>query len=163
MVALSVIALTHHAYAYALFERGAGTGQFLRPIQRDARARDLLARAVLSTCHPGDRDRWNVIGVNYMWMNANSANFYAEMIGARTGSRCRYTNLGGMESELRFALDRIASIDPLYIVTIAVGHQPPPDSINQFSRPLAEHLAGDARFRFAPGSDDTLLIYRRER
>jgi hypothetical protein len=54
-----------------------------------------------------------------------------------------YTAYDSFDPDIRYALETIKVIAPLYIVTVAPDKQPPPDFVNGASRPVTEHLAND--------------------
>ena len=134
---------------------------WLFPANPIKHGRERLAKIVHETCRPETRERWNVIIVSYLDLNANAANFYSLRDSLTTGVRCRYTSLDlSAERTVPEVLARIVAIGPASIVTIKPELQPPPDVINVLAGPVTEALATDPRFVPARGAPRDYLIYR---
>jgi hypothetical protein len=150
-----------HAYAHGYDPLRIRPSPWLTVVHPSARDAALLTRAVRSTCRPATANRYVVVGVEYPALNPPSASFYSVKERRASGLRCRYASLGYAESDPDRALDRMAKLDPYYVVTVPPEKMPAPDPFNRVSEPVARHLAADPRFELAPGSGPDLLIYRR--
>jgi 4-amino-4-deoxy-L-arabinose transferase-like glycosyltransferase len=149
----------NHAYAhgYNPFE--------IKPLyvplaERTGNDKRRLNEVVALTCDSNSVGRHSIIGVEYLSLNANSANFYAEKQAYRNGSKCSYTNLGYLQKDLGAALARIERGQTKFVVTVAPDLQPPADYTNRVSRAFAVHLAHDDRLALVNSIDREILIYR---
>jgi 4-amino-4-deoxy-L-arabinose transferase-like glycosyltransferase len=119
-----------------------------------------LNEVVDLTCDSNGAGRYSIIGVEYLSLNANSANFYAEKRAYRNGYRCNYTNIGYLQNDLDLAMARIDSVKPEFVVTVAPDLQPPADYTNRVSRAFAVNLAHDGRLALVNAIGREILIYR---
>jgi hypothetical protein len=158
-LALAINAAINHAYAHGLDPIHVALLPYLRQVDRNITARDLLIKTVRSTCGQENVDRPNLIVVNYATLNTNSANFYSEKESYVTGRRCTYTNYDTFDPDVQRALDLIRAWRPIYIITVAPQKQPPPDFVNMTSRPVTEQLALDPHYKLI-SDDGYLLVYR---
>jgi hypothetical protein len=157
-VFLSISGAIVHARSFSYDGFGGTFINYLIDISHDTSRKDLLNKIVNLTC---DGPGWIFLGVNYSFINENSANFYVGKKGKRA---CLYANLS--ENDVDQAIDHALKYLPRYIVTIPINRQltndqgHAPDYVNMISQPLAERLAGDQRFVRDPRSDDSVTIYR---
>ncbi len=155
-------AAMNHAFAEGIRPIAVPYTPWIRAVQADPANKIALAVATRSTCDAATVNRYIVIGVEYPAFNANSASFFSAKDRRMRGFRCSYTSLGYAETDVQRALKRIIDIGALYVATVMPDKQPPPDFLNEASKPIAERLAADPRFELAPGSGDYVLIYRRK-
>ncbi len=134
---------------------------WLRPIHLSREDKINLTHVVESTCNQTSVRRNNIIGVEYVELNANSASFYSAKQRRIHRHRCYYTSLGYAEQSIDQAMRRMDGVAPDYFVTVEPGKQKPPDFLNVVSRPVAELVANNPRFVLSPGSGDYLMVYRR--
>jgi hypothetical protein len=134
--------------SHASFAEGKGIenqSEWLYGPQRDGTEFDELTRAVRFTSTGADR--YNMIAVEYPWLNANSAAFLAAENRLTTGVRSAYVSIGYAQKDLDSAMRRIAEFHVVYIVTLAPDSQDPtPNFLNVVSRALAERVEHDDRF-----------------
>ncbi len=107
--------------------------------------------------------RYNIVGVEEPWLNANSAAFFAAKGRLRTGVRCYYTSLGYAEKDVGKALRRIDELQTHYFITLDEPFQrAPPNFVNIVSLPVLRELKGSSRFkRVAFGSQNGVQIFER--
>jgi hypothetical protein len=165
LAALLTGALANHGHAFGHDPFGVAPYNWLWPIEHNPAEKNLLERAVRVTCHNGNEGRRNVIAVNYFWLNINSINFVNAKQALGGNKRCSYWQLAEAE-DVPQAIAEIATMMPQYIITISPEEQLPlgtlkaPAFANKISRPLAEAMGRDPRFKLvSESSDDYLLIY----
>jgi hypothetical protein len=159
-VALAINAAINHAYAHGRDPFHIAAAPYLRQVDRNTTAKDLLTETVRSTCGQQSVNRPNLIVVSYATLNVNSINFYSEKESYISGHRCSYTSYNSFDPDVQHALEVIRAVRPAYIVTVAPERQPLPDFANMASRPVTEHLALDPRYRLVSDSGSYVLIYR---
>jgi len=91
-------------------------------------------------------DRYNIVGVEYPWFNANSAAFFAAKERLRTGKRNYYTSLGYAEKDVDVAMRRVEELRTQYLITISEEYQVEPNFVNVVSLPVLERVRQDSRF-----------------
>jgi hypothetical protein len=108
--------------------------------------------------------RYNVVGVEEPWLNANGASFFVAKRRLATGSRCYYTSLGYAETDLGVALKRLDALNTHYFITLDEQHQQAaPDFLNMVSLAVLKAVREDARFhQVAFSSARGLLIFERQ-
>jgi hypothetical protein len=108
---------------------------------------DLTHIIQLTSTVPG---RYNIVGVEVPWLNANSAAFFAAKNRLATGVRCNYTSLGYAEKDVGAALKRIDEFSTQYFITLDEPFQPPQNFVNVVSLPVLRAVEGSARFQVIP-------------
>jgi hypothetical protein len=105
--------------------------------------------------------RYNIVGVEVPWLNANSAAFFAAKNQLSTGVRCYYTSLGYAEKDVSVALKRIDEFQIQYFITLDERFQPAQDFVNVVSLPVLRALKGSTRFQVVPfASQNGILILK---
>ena len=139
----------------------ANQSAWLSAVDSDPARYDELTRVVQATSTIPYR--YNIVGVEEPWFNANSASFFAAKNRLKTGSRCYYTSLGYAEKDAGAALRRIDDLQTHYFITRDEPFQPtPPDPFNLVSLPVLRELRESSRFKRVPfGSHDGVLILER--
>jgi hypothetical protein len=161
LVGLTANAVVSHAYSFGQSLLHMSPTPYLLQLDSDSTAKRVLTFGVQATCSSELANRWNIIAVEYVRLNANSANFYAEKEEYATGYRCYYDSLGYAEKNFQHAWQKINALAPAYVLTVAPEKQFPPDFVNIVSRPVADLLAIDPRYALLPFSGPYLLIYRK--
>jgi hypothetical protein len=157
---LAMNATVNHAYSHGIDPFRITPAPYLLQVDLNDRDKEILSEAVRSTCYREHSHRPNLIVVSYASLNVNSINFYATKESYATGYRCDYTTYNSFDPDVQHALNTIAAIAPLYIVTVVPDKQSPPDFVNGASRSVTEHLATDPHYKLASGSGSYLQIYR---
>lgn len=167
--ALLAIALTQFllVYGYALGLSPKATDHpYLQAVERDDRKRSQLQTVVGLTC---DTDRpydVNLVGVQYAWLSASSANFYAVVAN---GGRpvCRYTSLEYPGQEPDAALKRLHQLAHRYYITVVPEKMPSapsaPDLVNQASAEAFARVANSEDWEHVRTIDDTVVIFLSKR
>jgi hypothetical protein len=163
LIAFAVNAVLAHAYTFRSDPAHITPISWLSQIVPDPADKRLLTAGVQATCRPDIADRYNIIGVNYLRLNGNSANFFAEKERYNNGYGCYYMAFGYGSDEQNFqhALKKITEIAPPYILTVSPDKQFPPDFVNLVSKPLAEFLTHDPRYTLVSETNGYLRIYRK--
>lgn len=163
--ALALNLALHHAYAHGHNPLGVTPHGYLAAPDPKTQDKILLTEAVRSTCGPRAAGRSNFIAVNYVSLNANAINFYAEKERDRRGYACPFDGFRPDETNVDRALDRISALAPAFIVTVAPEKQPSgpwaPAFANMISRGVSEYLTSDPQYALAAGSGDYLKIYQK--
>jgi hypothetical protein len=134
--------------------------QWLSTPEFDGSHYDDLTRVVRLT---SDADgRYNIAAVESVWMNANSAAFFAAKNRLRTGVRSYYTSLGYAESDSGKAMRRILGYRTRYVITLAEPFQTGlPAFLNVVSLPVLGEMRNDIRFVQVPfTSRNGVLVFR---
>jgi hypothetical protein len=107
--------------------------------------------------------RYNIIGVEEPWLNANTASFFAAKHRLHTGIRSYYTSLGYAQTDVAAAVRRVEDLNTMYYITLDERSQSAaPDFLNLASLPMLEHVRTDPHFERVSASNATgVLIFRR--
>jgi hypothetical protein len=113
------------------------------------------------TCNQYSAQKYSIVGVDYPWLNANSAEFLSAQNELAGGQKCLYTSFGYAETNVATATKRMFDIHAPYVISPQPSIQPPPDAFNQVALPMAEYLLNSQDFaaEFVP-PDDVLIIFR---
>ncbi len=150
-------------YGYALgVWPAASNHQWLLAVERDDTRRAQLRAMVDATC---DRDRpfdVNLVGVQYSWLSAASANFYA--VWAQDGKPiCRYAALDNGDMKSRLVLQRLDSFMHRYYISVVPARMPPQDFVNRVSAEAFARVAASPDWERVRTIDDTIVVFRSTR
>jgi len=103
-----------------------------------------LTQIVRATALDDNEFRYHIIGVEFPWLNANSASFYAAKERLLTSRRCYYTSLGYAETDPRLAYKRFDDLNIDFFISVAASLQPtPPNFVNVVSVPVLLKVQSD--------------------
>ncbi|HEY4360901.1 MAG TPA: hypothetical protein VGN17_08030 [Bryobacteraceae bacterium] len=121
-----------------------------------------LTRIVALTSNA--RGRYNVVGVEEPWLNANGASFFAAKQRLATGIRSFYTSLGYAEKDAAVALKRLDDLNTHYLITLDEQHQnAAPNFLNAVSLSVLKAIRQDPRYRQLDfPSTQGVLIFERQ-
>ncbi len=85
--------------------------QWLVPLQRNNSQLEELSRVVHLTSDL--MEHYNIVGVEYPWLNANSAEFFSAKERLRSGKHNYYTSLGYAQKDVNEAMRRIEEFQPV--------------------------------------------------
>jgi hypothetical protein len=161
-ILIALCGLQWVAVNYATLRAGNGIAnrsQWLVPFDAGRSRFDEMARIIqITSTHPG---RYNIVGVEVPWLNANSAAFFAAKNRLATGVRCYYTSLGYAQQDLGAALKRIDEFQTQYFVTLDEAFQPAQNFVNVVSLPVLRELKGSTRFQVVPfSSQNGVLVFK---
>jgi hypothetical protein len=107
--------------------------------------------------------RYNIVGVEEPWLNANTLSFFAAKRRLDTGIRSYFTSLGYAETNVNVAVKRVEDFSPMYYITLDESFQPvPPNFVNIVSLPMLKHIRMDPHFeQMAVPSANGVLIFKR--
>jgi hypothetical protein len=92
-----------------------------------------------------------MVAVEYPWLNANSAGFFAAKDRLITGVRSAYISVGYGQKDLDAAMRRIEDFHVSHIITVARDSQDSsPNFLNLVSRAVLERIERDDRFTRLP-------------
>ena len=90
--------------------------------------------------------RYNIVGVEEPWLNANSLAFFAAKQRLDSGVRCYYTSLGYAEQDMQRAWQRLEDFKILHFITLETSSQRM-DLFNKASRAVLERVEGDSSYK----------------
>jgi hypothetical protein len=133
--------------------------QWLQRLDSNRSRFDELAHIIqITSTAPG---RYNIVGVEVPWLNANSAAFFAAKNRLATGVRGYYTSLGYAQQDVGAALKRVDEFQTQYFITLDEPFQPAQNFVNVVSLPVLRALKGSSRFQLVPfASQNGVLILR---
>jgi 4-amino-4-deoxy-L-arabinose transferase-like glycosyltransferase len=152
------------AYGYALgLSPKAADHPYLLVVERDDTKRRQLQMAVELTCDAGRPYDVNLVGVQYAWLSASSANFYAVVAhGGR--AVCRYISLELPGEAPDTALRKLHQLAHQYYVSVVPEKMPsPPDFVNLASAEAFAKVAHSADWEHVRTIDHTIVIFRSKR
>jgi hypothetical protein len=120
-----------------------------------SRFEEVVRIVQVTSTHPG---RYNIVGVEVPWLNANSAAFFAAKNRLNTGVRCYYTSLGYAQQDLDAALKRIDEFQTQYFITLDEAFQPAQNFVNVVSLPVLRELKESTRFQVVPFSSENGVV-----
>jgi hypothetical protein len=152
-----------HAQALGFTGMNPEVSYWLTPYQPDLGGPGELRELIRLTSGPGTEFRYNIVGVEFPWFNANALSFYAAKGRLSTGRRNYFTSLGYAETDAGRAWNRMQQIRTLYFASVEADRQPPPDFLNQVSAPVLNRAAADSAFVRVPfPSHLGIVVFRRE-
>jgi hypothetical protein len=151
------------AQALNLTSADPNVSYWLQPYSSDATARTELSELIRMTSEPGTELRYNIVGVELPWLNANSLDYYAVKGRLETGRRSYFTSLGYAETDIEKAWTRLVQIGIVYFVSLEEDKQPnPPDFVNRVTLPALRRVVSDPGFaRVNFPSRLGILLFRR--
>jgi hypothetical protein len=107
--------------------------------------------------------RYNIVGVENLWLNSNTASFFAAKNRLGTGVRSYYTSLGYAQKDITAAVERVEALNTMYYITFDERFQSSaPDFLNQASLPMLRYVSTAPRFVQSAASDASgVVIFRR--
>jgi len=107
--------------------------------------------------------RYNIVGVEEPWLNANTASFFAAKHRLDTGIRSYFTSLGYAQNDIAAAVKRVQDFRPMYYITLDEHFQTsPPNFVNVVSLPMLKQVRKDPHFeQFTASSSNGVLVFRR--
>jgi hypothetical protein len=134
---------------------------WLHPFNQDRTHKDILEKVVDSTCDINDRGKYNIIGLELPWFNANSASFFTAQQLLKKGFRCYYTSLGYAENDQEKAWQRMIDLNVNYFVTLSPSMDIKIDAFNKVSLPILERIKNSPMFKSIPSIDSyPVLLYK---
>jgi hypothetical protein len=157
----AVMAQWGYVHAITLGLTNGGDHSWLRALDRDPTHADEVTRVIQLTSEAANR--YNIVGIELPWFNANSLDFYAAKYRLVTDRRAYYTSLGYAEKDVGKALDRIDAIKTVYFISLEERAHPfPPDFLNQVSVPVLVKVQADQRFvRRSFLSQSGIVVFQR--
>ena len=162
-ILLSIQLAVTNAQALNFTKVNPNVSYWLQPYSSDGTARTELTELIRTTSVPGTELRYNIVGVELPWLNANSLDYYAVKGRLETGRRSYFTSLGYAETDIEKAWTRLEQIGIVYFVSLEEDKQPsPPDFINRVTLPVLRRVVSDPNFvRVNFPSRLGILLFRR--
>lgn len=156
--------ITVNAQAMGLTPINKNLSYWLYPLNANPTQKEMLEAIVNETCRLEDRARYNIIGVELPWFNANSASFFTAKKMTQNGFRCYYTSLGYAENNFDKAWQRMIDLNINYFITLSPKSNFKIDAFNQVSLPVLEKIQKDSLFKPIGTIDKyPILLYKRIR
>jgi hypothetical protein len=133
------------------------------PIERDPERKLIMRDTVALTCdRPQESALYKVIGVEYPYMNANTAAFYSAVRGIRRGWRCQYTSIGYAQKDVGAALARLDDLNADYFISVPSQYQQSINFLNVVSGQVLERIEASNQFVKVPVSfsDKVVILWR---
>jgi len=132
-----------------------------KPNQDANRYRDVERVIATSSTVSG---RYNIVGIEEPWLNANTLAFFAAKHRLDTGIRSYYTSLGYAESDVKTAVDRVHNFHIMYYITLDENFQAkPPNFVNLVTLPVLKEIKTDPGFEEVGSTDSNGVILFRSR
>jgi hypothetical protein len=137
----------------------------LYPIDRSSTNKQVLSKLVDTTCkNETEKNRYNIIGLDLPWFNANSASYFSAQQQLKKEFRCYYTSLGYAEKDMDKAWTRLFDLNINYFATIQPRSQAEmSDPFNLVSLPILERIQSSPKFTREVFVDDQshVLLYKK--
>ncbi|GBO52271.1 hypothetical protein APA_5361 [Pseudanabaena sp. lw0831] len=138
---------------------------WLYPIDRSSTNKQLLSKLVDTTCkNETEKDRYNIIGLELPWFNANSASYFSAQQQLKKEFRCYYTSLGYAEKDMDRAWARLFDLNINYFATLQPRSQAEAaNPLNLVSLPILERIQRSQKFTRETFADDQshVLLYKK--
>ena len=138
---------------------------WLYPIDRSSINKQLLSKLVDTTCkNETEKDRYNIIGLELPWFNANSASYFSAQQQLKKEFRCYYTSLGYAEKDMDKAWARLFDLNINYFATLKPRSQAETaNPLNLVSLPILKRIQGSTKFTREVFFDDQshVLLYKK--
>ncbi|WP_434687174.1 hypothetical protein [Pseudanabaena minima] len=138
---------------------------WLYPIDRSSTNKKLLSKLVDTTCKiESEKDRYNIIGLELPWFNANSASYFSAKQQLKKDFRCYYTSLGYAEKDIDKAWSRLFDLNINYFATLKPRSQAEAaNPLNLVSFPILERIQSSPKFIREIFVDDQshVLLYKK--
>ncbi|MBD2315408.1 hypothetical protein [Phormidium tenue] len=134
---------------------------WLYAFDRSISNKKLLADVVNTTCKQEGNERYNIIGLELTWFNANSASYYSsKQLLSPQEIHCYYTPLGYADKDIERAWKRLLDLKINFFITLKTELHPN-DPFNQTSLPILERIQKSSQFTLYPSTDnDSVLLYK---
>jgi len=138
---------------------------WLYSFDRNTTEKKTLSSLVNTTCsNKEEENRYNVIGLELPWFNANSATYFSSKHLLDRGFRCYYTSLGYAEKDIDKAWTRLFDLNINYFATLKPRSQAETaNPLNLVSLPILERIQKSPKFTREAFVDDQshVLLYKK--
>jgi len=137
---------------------------WLIPFDKNREPENEMARLVRQTSNTEDRVRYNMVGVESPWLNANSLSFYAAKQELKTRGRCYYTSVGDGSRDLDLTWKRLSDLKVEYFISLEEEAQPEDwNSVDPISNQALRRIRKDPEFISVPfESGMGVVLFRRK-
>lgn len=157
--------LTVQSQALGITPEDPNLSSWLYPIDRISTNKQLLSKLVDTTCkNETEKDRYNIIGLELPWFNANSAAYFSAQQQLKKDFRCYYTSLGYAEKDTEKAWARLFDLNINYFATLQPRSQAETaNPLNLVSLPILERIQSSPKFTREIFVDDQshVLLYKK--
>jgi hypothetical protein len=135
---------------------------WLYPIDINNNNKQLLSKLVNATCSQTEKARYNIVGLELPWFNADSAAYFSAKQLLAKDFYCYYTSLGYAEKDIKKAWQRLFDLNINYFATLQPSLQPKPVSpFNQVSLSILERIQKSSKFKLDSSIDNSsILLYK---
>lgn len=151
-----------HSQALGIIPETSNISKHLYPFERNNENASNLSKIVQKSCNLESVNRYNIVGVELPWLNANSASYFAAKHLERQKIRCYYTNLGYAEIDVDKAWQRLISFKTNYFITLDSSYyENLKDAFNKVAVAIAEKIKSSNNFQPLAFPDNSkILIYK---
>jgi hypothetical protein len=134
------------------------------PFDKNRRQAEEIVRIAQKTASSTGASRYNIVGIELPWLNANTLSFFAAKAELETGRRNYYTGLGYGAKDLDAAWKRMNDLKNDYFISLEEADQPlTANFLNQVSIPALRRIRDDPDFVSVPfPSDLGVALFRRK-
>ncbi len=136
---------------------------WLYPVDTNNNNKQLLTKVVDATCSQKEKERYNIIGLELPWFNANSAAYFSAKQLLTKDFHCYYTSLGYAEKDIEKAWQRLFDLNINYFATLQPELQPKPaNPLNEVSLPMLNQITKSSKFKLDSSIDNSsILLYKK--
>lgn len=162
MLVFTLQLLVVHGQALGITQVNSNLSNWLYPIDVSNNYNQLLNKIVDATCNTNERYRYNVIGLELPWFNANSVSYLSAQQMLERNFRCYYTSLGYAEKDIERSWKRLFDLNVNYFVTLQPDlHPKPANPLNMVSLPILDRIEKSPQFKLHSSVDiHPVLLYR---
>lgn len=137
---------------------------WVTPLNKDRKEAREVVRIVQHTAPSDGISRYNIVGIELPWLNANTLSFFAAKEELKSGSRNYYTGLGYAAKDLDPAWKRMNDLKIEYFISLEETDQPKdPNFLNLISIAALRRIRDDPSFVSEPFSSDLgVVLFRRK-
>ncbi len=148
-----------HARTLGFIQPIPNISYWVRPINIDRVPMNEMERLITLTCNSRTENRYNIVGVELPWLNANSLSFFSAKARLTNNVRCYYTSLGYAEKDSTRAWDRLNSMKIASFISLEKSAHPElPNFINQVSLPIFQKIRNDSHFAQQPFESELKIV-----
>lgn len=157
------IAVWLQALGWAHFDKRI-CSRWVTPVDKSGKWARELARIVRHTAPSGAIARYNIVGLELPWLNANTLSFFAAKEELTSGARNGYTGLGYRPKDLDLAWKRMSDLKSDYFISLDEANQPTdPNFLNLIAAPALRRIRDDPDFISEPFTSDLgVVLFRRK-
>lgn len=121
----------------------------------------MLSEVVDITCSEENKNEYAIIGVEYSWLNHNSAGFFSAKNALNSGYRCKYTSLGYAADDVDLVMERFHSFAPEFFISMQPSAMVRPlNYLNKVSIPVFHLIDKSPLWRRIDSVSPDLVVFK---